>query len=463
MTLLVDGQERMKLKSPWTPRLDGETGLVSDRLTAALVHDIADGRISAGARLPAHRELAYALGIGTGTVTKAYLALERRGLVRSVRGRGMFVAGVPERRARMIDLSINVPPEALSDRLLAKSLETVARRLDARTLSTYQAAAGRPEHRRCLAAWLSSGAAPFDPENVLITHGAQHALAIAFGLVGAGATMLTEEVTYPGALQLAGLTGLRCRGVAMDDEGMAPRALGAALRAVRGHAFVYVTPSLHNPTGCTQSLERRREIARVCRQNDVLVVEDEIYSPLLVPRVRPLAALMPERTLHVTGLSKVLCPGLRIGALVVPEAHRAAALRALEATASMSSALSGTIMQQWLEDGTARDVIASIRHEGERRQAAAAKALGQSGPRGRGFHLFLPMALAAAEAVAARCAELGVVVTPPCAVMTPQARMSGLRLCLGGPPMADLEEGLQQVAAVLREASSGTEARRRAI
>lgn len=441
----------MRLKSPWTPRLADTEGSVSQRLIAALSDDIADGRIDAGVRLPAHRDLAYALAIGVGTVTKAYLALERRGLVKSVHGRGMFVAGVSQTLAEVVDLSVNVPPAALTDRLLAASLQAVARDIDARAFSAYQPVAGRDDDRRALASWLSHPGHRFGADDVIMTHGAQHALALAFAIAAKTTTaMLTEAVTYPGALLLARQSGLTPKGVEIDEEGLLPQALDQALKRVRGGAFVYTTPTLHNPTGRTQNLARRRAIASICRDHDVLLIEDEIYAPLLSPSPRPIVSLAPERTIHVAGLSKVLCPGLRIGALVVPQHLRSDAHRALEASATMSSPLSGAIMRQWFADGTADHVLDAVRHEAGRRQHLATRVLQLPQRQRAGFHLFLGLAPGEAEAVRQAATERGIILTPPAAMLVDaKADACGIRLCLGGPSMATLEDALLRLRDVI--------------
>jgi len=441
----------MKLKSPWTPRLAETEGSVSDRLAAALSDDIADGHIAAGARLPAHRSLAYQLGIGIGTVTKAYSALERRGLVRGAHGRGMFVAGLVPKPAAIVDLSINVPPTALTDRLLASTLQSLAKEIDAQAFSTYQPVSGTLDDRRALAAWLSHPAHAFDAEDMLVTHGAQHALAVAFSLARrSGATMITESVTYPGALALARQIGLNVMGVQIDDDGLDPKALRAVLARVRGDAFVYTTPTLHNPSGRTQGTRRRQDIARLCRDHDVLIVEDEIYAPLLPSRLRPIASFAPERTLHVAGLSKVLCPGLRVGVLVVPPRLRLDAQTALEASATMSSPLSGAIARRWLADGTADDLLASVRHEARRRQELATRVLGLPVEKRNGFHLFIPLDEKKADSVRIAALECGVVLTPSTAMtVDSKTAVSGLRICLGGPTMTALDDALQRVQNLL--------------
>src|SRR5437868_1308673 len=104
----------MRLASPWTPHLMPIAAPPSERLVAALAHDILEGKLESGDRLPPHRDLADTLAIGVGTVTKAFAMLERRGLVRSVKGRGTFVALVQTRKGVQIDLSRNAPPAVMT-------------------------------------------------------------------------------------------------------------------------------------------------------------------------------------------------------------------------------------------------------------------------------------------------------------------------------------------------------------
>ncbi len=121
----------MLLPSPWTPRLARIEASAAERLARALADDIVEGRLAGGDRLPAHRDLADRLQIGRGSVTRAYALLERRGLTRSVRGRGTFVASQQAQAGEDIDLSSNAPPAAISARVLARTLTGIARSIDA--------------------------------------------------------------------------------------------------------------------------------------------------------------------------------------------------------------------------------------------------------------------------------------------------------------------------------------------
>lgn len=441
----------MKLASPWMPRLAPGEGPPFERLAAALADDIAAGVIGAGDRLPAHRDLAWRLGIGVGTVTKAYARLEQRGLVKSRHGRGMFVPDSPTIPARVIDLSINAPPQMLSDRLLQATLSTLARRLDAGTFSAYAHPAGRPEHRRLMARWLAKGGLDARPDRMLLTHGAQHALSLALALAcKPGSLLLTEALTYPGALLAARQAGLTPVGLAMDEEGLRPDTLAEALGTSHGrHRVLYVTPTLQNPTATTMGPERRRALVHLCRAHDITLIEDDVYGIFAPAGSQPLAALAPERTFYVTGLSKVLSPGLRLGALVAPSDRVAEAEARLQASSTMAPALFAQIMEMWLTDGTAEAVAASIRADAARRSALAAQRLPKRPALqlGAGFHAWLPMPANEAERFVARAAMRGVALMPARAVMAdPAGFHGGVRLSFGAPPVDQLAKALDILA-----------------
>ena len=82
----------MQYPLTWRPVLEGGPRSLFERLLDALERDIRSGALAPGLRLPPHRELAFALGVSVGTVTKAYAEAERRGLVQATVGRGTFVA-----------------------------------------------------------------------------------------------------------------------------------------------------------------------------------------------------------------------------------------------------------------------------------------------------------------------------------------------------------------------------------
>ncbi|MBH2537266.1 PLP-dependent aminotransferase family protein [Serratia marcescens] len=449
----------MRLQSPWQPRLANVEATTVERLVLALADDIIEGKLQGGDRLPAHRPLAWQLALGLGTVTKAYAILERRGLVRSVKGRGMFVAIRRAREEREIDLSSNAPPAMLTDRLLARTLAGIARKMDADHLNLYSPPTGHLEHRRLLARWLENAGVTIEPSHLALTSNARQAISLAFDLAcGPRGTILAERLTYPGAIALARRKGHRLIGVEIDAQGMVPQALASTLERVpSGHLAVYLTPTLHNPTTATMSAERRRAIVEICRQANVWIIEDGVYA-LGHSAVPALATLAPERVFHVNGLSKTLGPGLRIGMLTLPPDMQTAAEEALQDIPFAPSPLSCAVVGEWLSSGAIEAIPQALRHEAQRRVHLATSIFDAdecvSHP--DAYHVWLPMPRETAESVAAAAALAGVKVTPPAAVMVNDSKSeSGIRLCLGSPSLDELTAGLTQLAQLLKAHRNG--------
>ncbi|MES2255469.1 MAG: PLP-dependent aminotransferase family protein [Pseudomonadota bacterium] len=446
----------MRLQSPWKPWLSQTDAPPSERLAAALADDILEERLESGARLPAHRDLAYRLGIGLGTVTKAFTILERRGLVQSVKGRGTFVALMSRRRGATIDLSINTPPSILNEKLLAKTLVAISRRIDPGSFSTYPPAAGYDEHRRLMGRWIADLGMKSPAESIILCNGAQQALAVAFSVCcRAEGVILTERSTYPGAITLAQHARYHLIGLDMDHEGLLPEALDRALHAQKKpRTPVYLTPTMQNPTTATMSLKRRQDIARVCRRNDALIIEDDVYALSANHRLPPISMLAPERSFYVNSLSKTLSPGLRIGVLVAPPTEVESAKAALSASSLMVSPLSCAVMEQWMLDGSAKFVRASIAAEANRRLELAKSILGEAirRPGSTGFHVFLPMPKIQADLLEATARAKGVTITPSDVTTVNSDRPTdGVRLCVGGPALTDLTRALTEIAASISQ------------
>jgi DNA-binding transcriptional MocR family regulator len=224
-------------------------------------------------------------------------------------------------------------------------------------------------------------------------------------------------------------------------------------------ALVYVIPTLQNPTTATMSAARRHEIAALCRAHKVPIVEDDVYSLSPLPDRPPIAALAPERTFYVNSLSKTVSPGLRIGSLVVPPGQLDRAIAALSATLVNVPPLSCAVMERWMLDGTAETLRGAVRMEADRRTALARSILGDALVKSEivGFHAFMPMKRVEADRLAAACAAAGVAVTAPRAIAANRGdKDSGIRLCLGTPPLPDLRAGLTKIAALLAEQLSNS-------
>ena len=358
------------------------------QLVDAISGRIASGELPAGARLPPQRDIARALGINLTTVTRALTVLQQQGLVKARPGHGTIVAAqrggddqgfqsAPSDDADTVDLSVNRPATAAYLDALAKLLPRAVKDRRYPAVQDYQAPEGPLWARTAAARWLASATGMDDPGRIVLAEGAQHGLAcVLAALTEPGDVMLADLVTYQGIKALCRSRGIDLRGLPADRQGMLPDAFDAACGQWRPRA-VFLVPSLHNPTAVTLPLERREALAAIARRHNVLIIEDDVYRPLLDQSPPAFAALEPELTIYVSGFSKCIAPGLRMGFVAAPKAlvgQIAAALRFDCWCISPLSALLGTLL---IEDGVVDSLIGQQREELRLRQDLVRAELGR--------------------------------------------------------------------------------------
>jgi DNA-binding transcriptional MocR family regulator len=430
----------------WKPQLASSSAQpLFRRIAQAIADDIVAGRLTADARLPAHRDLADELGVARGTVARAYRQAEKLGLVRCEVGRGTRVvapdggerpyASLLQSPTVLSDLSTQLPLSGI-DPDPAEALRQLADRPDRTALLRYHPPAGLPRHRMAGVHWLQRLGIDCGPEEVLLSAGAQQALFATIGhLSERSRALYVEELTYPGMQGIAETLGLPLVAVGMDAQGMHPTKL-ARVCAKHGPGIVYCMPTLHNPLGAVMSERRRKKLAAVALERGLYLVEDAANRMLLAERPRSLRAHAPERTFVVASVSKVLSPGLRVAFLLAPEAERSALVRRLWAMHWMPPPIGAEMVAVWLEDGTVDRTLRKKRREAARRHALARRAFGRRGVIGHpnALHLWLKLPRRwDADAFAAAAVRHDIVVTPSSAFWvraTPPP--AAVRIALGG-------------------------------
>lgn len=431
-----------------------------DRLAA----DIRAGRLSPGVRLPTHRELAEREGFALVTATRVYAELEAMGLVSGETGRGTFVRetvlprghGVAQEAvaAGMVDLSFNYPALPGQAEMLRAALRQLAAGGDLEALLRYQPHGGRQHERAIVARHLADRGLAVGAEQVLLVDGAQHGLATTvMALLQPGDVVAVDALSYPGFKLLAEAQRLELVPVPAAGQGPDLDALASLCRRRRVRA-VYAMPTLHNPLGWVMAASRRRELVATARRHGLLLIEDAAYAFLAAEAPPPLAALAPEATVYVSGFSKSVATGLRVGCVAAPLKWVARIERAIRATTWNTPGVMTALACGWVEDGTVARLESLKREDAVARQHVAAEVF--DGMRRVGhpasYFTWLPLPQEVrADRVAAALLREQVSVSTAEAFATSAPVPHALRLALGSVDLATLRTALERVRRVVED------------
>jgi DNA-binding transcriptional MocR family regulator len=432
----------------------------------AIAADLASGVLKVGDRLPPQRELAWRLGVTLGTVTRAYQEAERRGLLSGEVGRGSYLRD-PNRRGLLptilaaepgvLQLHIAAPPRVHSVSDFDAALDGVKMNAARLELLDYGPSAGAPAYRQMGSVWLQKCGVKVPAENVVVTAGAHPALIACLSMLARrNSHVITEPLSYPTILPICRLLGIHLHAAEMDENGILPDSLEAAVKAC-GAQTVYLVPTIHNPTTITMSEDRRKAVAELAKTHDLAVVEDDIFRLLAAgPVPAPIQSLAPERSYYITSLSKTLAPGLRVGFIAAPPqmAENLAVQQMI--TGARAAGVALEMARHWIGDGSADRILKDIRNELSMRRLIALNVLGHRKPlcAEGSMYLWLPIPEQWRPGDFARAAEArGVRITPGSAFAVGRRQNDhAVRVCFGLPESREaLREGLERIERLLGE------------
>jgi DNA-binding transcriptional MocR family regulator len=211
-------------------------------------------------------------------------------------------------------------------------------------------------------------------------------------------------------------------------------------------------PTLHNPLGWVTSQKSRQHLIRIAREHELLMIEDAAYAFLVDRPPSPLAALAPESTIYVSGLSKSVATGLRFGFVAAPLEFIGALERLIRATTWNTPALMTAIATAWLNDGTVTHLETQKRADARRRQAVARGILDELELIGHpsSYFVWLPLpGEARADQVAAALMRETVSVSTAEPFATTKNPPHAIRLALGSVNLDVLAQSLHTVKRVI--------------
>jgi len=472
------------------------------QIHAAIARSIRNGEFKQGAKLPSVRVLSKELGVSLITIVQAYDALTADGLVHASVGRGTFVGSSsavhstdqvepdslvsgdgewqtslpvylkaprisamqallkPARRPEVISLASGTPdPTLFPVRAIGRLWHRAMAVEDPRYMQ-YGSPGGDANLRTWIAAHCSSAGIPARPEDILITSGVQQAIdLVARTFLGPGDYVLVESPTFLTALDIFDGRGAKLIGVPVDARGMRVDIAATLVERFRPR-MIYTIPTAQNPTGTTMKEDRRRRLADLAKQHNILVLEDDSCSEFTYDGDAPPSVKAFDTGGHVIfvkGFSKTVVPGLRIGGLV---AHGIVMSRLAESK-SVADRFTPTLIQRtlwrYLSSKLYLRDLETARSVYRKRRDAMVRALETFMPPDitwshpdAGFNLWinLPKPVSASEAfeeglkegVACGAGDLFLPHVPP---------PNGLRLSFADKPEHVILEGVKRLAAAI--------------
>lgn len=440
-------------------------GQIAEQTRAMIRSDV----LRAGTRLPSSRSLAAELGVARGVVEQGYDQLVAEGWLETRTGSGTFVSASvgsapPAARRRSAP---RTPPSGTARRELVLDTGTpwVDRRHAAvwrrawRSVGVARQPAGYPDP----AGLLELRAAVADhvgryrgltctPDNVVITNGTTHGLALLLDELGPGPVAI-EDPGYRAAAETVLHGGRQVLDVPVDEEGLDI----AAYVETADHRALYLTPAHQHPLGMALSAGRRLAVLAEAARRDAVVVEDDYDSEFRydVAPLPALAPLDPERVVYLGTASKSLSPALRVGWLVTtPDRAAAISERRARRHDHPGWPTQRALLSLYDDGYVDRQLRAARRVYAERagRVVEALAPFGSVPAAVAGMYLSLATAPGVAAQVAARAAEVGVVV-PLLADYCRSSRREGLVVGFGGVSDAELDRALRVVTEALDDVS----------
>jgi len=367
-------------------------------------------------------------------------------------------------RPEVVSLAGGMPfVRALPEELVRSALDRVMS-VEGPTALQYGSGQGVPHLREQILEVMALEGISASMDNVVVTTGSQQALDLVTKLfIDPGDVILAEAPSYVGAIGVFRSYQAHMVHVLTDENGLVPEALRETIVQLRAESrtikFLYTIPNFHNPAGVTLSAERRPEILAICKEHNILILEDNPYGLLSFDEPVPPAirSLDEDGVIYLGSFSKTLAPGFRVGWALAPHAIREKLVLAAEAAILCPSSFSQLVISEYLTQADWRGQINEFRGVYRERRDAMLEALDEhlpdltwNVPNG-GFYIWvgLPEQLDSKAMLPRAVTEL-VAYTPGTAFFADGGGRQNLRLSFSYPTPENIKIGIRRLATVIQ-------------
>jgi len=298
------------------------------------------------------------------------------------------------------------------------------------------------------------------PEQVLVTNGSMQADAFLFQLlVQPGDEVVVESPTYDRTLLNLRQRGADLRMITLQRDGIDVEELEMALAAGLRPKLAHIIPNFQNPAGHTLSAAKRARLLEQAEQYDFTIFEDDPYVSIRFEGEEVPTLLSQDgagKVVYASSFSKTVCPGIRVGYLVGPQALIKQVQTIATNTYISPSMVSQSIVNQFARSGRMDGAIATVKNALRERRDALVTALERELPEARftppqgGYFMWveLPEAVDVAELEKA-AAEREVIFVKGTDFLL-EGGANTLRLAYSGVTPEQIDEGVSRLAAAVR-------------
>lgn len=352
-----------------------------------------------------------------------------------------------------------------------EEIDTLYNALDRKTKATgfqYGPTSGYPPFIGTLKRYLKKKGLPVDTHKLLITTGSLQAISIITQeFVNTGDNILLENPSFVGAISIFETYGAVMNNIPIDKDGIIIEKLKKKIKSLKKKPkFLYITPNYHNPAGIIYSLERKKAVLEVLKENDILLIEDDAYSELYFKdEEKHLTQAMISmnngaEVVYTGSFSKILGPGFRLGwLLATPEIYEKSETikQALDACTSNFNQI---LANEFVKSGELDRYLIFLRKEYNKRKNILQENLEKympkeivwNEPKG-GFYVWLkiPEKIIATE-ILRKTAKQKVMFIPGRVFDPCSKKDDRIRLSFSNVEIKDIEKGVKTIADALKEA-----------
>jgi DNA-binding transcriptional MocR family regulator len=326
----------------------------------------------------------------------------------------------------------------------------------------YGGGQGQPSLRQRLAALMHEEGTPADPEDIIVTTGAQQALdLVAKVLIDPGDQIAIEAPAYVGALSAFSAYEPRYLQIDLDDQGMVVEQLEEALLRGARPKFVYTVPNFSNPAGVTMSRARREHLVALCRETHIPIVEDNPYGLLRFEGAPEptLRSMDPQNVIYLGTVSKAFSPGVRVGWAMAEPGVLQRLILAKEAADLCGSSFNMLVTERYLTGDRWRENLRGLVDVYRRRRDTMLEALDEHFPPDAtwtrpagGFYVWVSLpSYFDSQAMLAAAVERRVAYVPGTAFYPDDRGRDRIRLAFCHPSEEDVAQGVRRLGLLLAE------------